>query len=260
MKQQMNPVLGDEPCNIYSPCYRVNLTMWKQLEPATLDKLGLLTLYGSISSRKRKVKIPVTVQMLGFYRLSFSNHILVGGKTTSRHATPRGDGRGVPKHFRDFGRFSRCSTAFSQPTLPEGFALGRQRLPSVFQSQNPTGTVTIFVVQGKHTKVTLIRADITKMDFNDTSSAESLFDLIDTIAMREFEWRQFKTMWWEDSSKWKDIAGEEKVTFYDKVILVMLVVLYPVIYTVPNKSHEMTFPWQKCSTNDNVSYMYIYKS
>merc|ERR1712172_437253 len=94
-------------------------TLWKQLKPLSLDKIGLLILKGSLTSKKRKVKIQVTVEMLGFHRLSFSMYTLAAGRTTSRHATPQGDGRGVPKHFRDFGRFSRCSTAFSQPTLPE---------------------------------------------------------------------------------------------------------------------------------------------
>merc|ERR1719222_516614 len=118
--------------------------MCKQLKTSTLDKLGLLILNGSLTSKKRNVKIQVTLQMRGFYRLSFSKHTSTG-RTTSRHATPPGDGRGVPKHFRDFGRFSRCSTkcssAFSQPALLEGFALRSRKPLSVFSSSDPSGKV-----------------------------------------------------------------------------------------------------------------------
>ena len=137
--------------------------MWKQLKPATLDKLALLILNGSLSSKTGNVKTEVTVEMLGFYRLSFAKHTLAG-KTTSRQATPLGDGRGVPKQFRDFGRFSKFSTVFSQTTLPAGFALGRK---SVLHGYNPSGTVTVFVVQGLNSRLTLIRTDIAKMDHND---------------------------------------------------------------------------------------------
>jgi len=182
MKTKSENVFGfPTPCQPSPPSQRrLELKMWKQLKTSTLDKLGLLILNGSLTSKKRNVKIRVTLQMRGFYRLSFSKHTSTG-RTTSRHATPPGDGRGVPKHFRDFGSFSRCSTAFSQPTLPEGFALGRKRSPSVFQSRNPAGTVTVFVVQGPSSRVTLIYADITKMDLNDPSPSESLIDLIDSV-------------------------------------------------------------------------------
>jgi len=168
------------PCKPNPPSQRgVELKMWKQLKPLTWDKLGLFILKGSLTSKKRNVKIRVTLQMIGFYRLSFSKHTLPAGRTTSRHATPLGDGRGVPKHFRDFGKFSKCSTAFSQPTLPEG--LGRVRPQSVFQSRNPDGTVTVFVTQVLSSRVTLIYADITKMDLNDLSLSESLGDLIYSV-------------------------------------------------------------------------------
>jgi len=152
------------------------LRIWKQLTPLHFDKLLVLTLTGDLSSKRRTVKHLVRVKMLGFYRLSLPKHNLSAGRTTSRHATSLGDGRGVPKHFRDFGKFSKCSTA----TLPEGFALGRKGQSSVFQTHNLADnvTVTVFLAQ---VRLSFISVDIIRMDLSDPSLTESLIDLIDSI-------------------------------------------------------------------------------
>merc|ERR1719331_3569713 len=86
-------------------------------------------------ARIRKKSMQVIIQIRGFHRLlPFVKQTIAGGRTTSRQATPLGDGRGVPKHFQDFGRFSKCSCAFSQPALLEGFALRSKKPLSVFCS------------------------------------------------------------------------------------------------------------------------------
>merc|ERR1712107_953982 len=111
-----------------------------------------------------------------------------------RHATPLGDGRGVPKNFLDFGRFSKCSkcskdfgrlskfsTKCSQPTLLEGFALRSRKSQSVFRSSDPFGKVIVLLVRGPRSSTTLVRGDITRMAEQDISSVESLFSLVESM-------------------------------------------------------------------------------
>merc|ERR1712004_838386 len=118
----------------------------------------------------------------------------ISGRTTTRHATPLGDGRGVPKNFLDFGRFSKrskCSKDFgrlskfstkcSQPTLLEGFALRSRKSRSVFRSSDPFGKVIVLLVRGPSSSLTLVRGDITKMAEQDISSVESLFSLVESL-------------------------------------------------------------------------------
>merc|ERR1711953_327018 len=103
-------------------------------------------------------------------------------------------GRGVPKNFLDFGRFSKrskCSKDFgrlsklspkcSQPTLLEGFALRSRKSRSVFRSSDPFGKVIVLLVRGPSSSLTLVRGDITKMAEQDISSVESLFSLVESI-------------------------------------------------------------------------------
>jgi len=171
--------------NTPSPEERMKLKMWRQVKPLILDKLCLASFQGVITSRIRKKSMKVNIQILGFHRLlSFANQT-IGGRTTSRYATPLGDGRGVPKHFQDFGRFSKCSSkcscAFSQPALLEGFALRSRKPLSVFCSRDPSGTVTVLLVRGPDSSLTLIRTDITKMAQEDLSSVDSLFSLVESM-------------------------------------------------------------------------------
>merc|ERR1712209_233523 len=100
-------------------------------------------------------------------------------------------GRGVPKNFLDFGRFSKCSKDFgklskcltkcSQPTLLEGFALRSRKSRSVFRSSDPFGKVIVLLVRGPSSSLTLVRGDITKMAEQDISSVESLFSLVESM-------------------------------------------------------------------------------
>merc|ERR1711902_167985 len=118
----------------------------------------------------------------------------ISGRTRTRHATPLGDGRGVPKNFLDFGRFSKhskCSkdfgrlskfsTKYSQPTLLEGFALRSRKSQSVFRSSDPFGKVIVLLVRGPSSSLTLVRGDITRMAEQDISSVESLFSLVESM-------------------------------------------------------------------------------
>merc|ERR550517_681189 len=171
--------------NTPSPEERMKLKMWRQVKPLMLDKLCLATFRGMITSRIRKKSMKVNIQIFGFHRLLSFAKQTTGGRTTSRYATPLGDGRGVPKHFRDFGRFSKCSSkcscAFSQPALLEGFALRSRKPLSVFCSRDPSGNVTVLLVRGPDSSLTLIRTDITKMAQEDLSSVDSLFSLVDSM-------------------------------------------------------------------------------
>jgi len=92
-------------------------------------------------------------------------------------------GRGVPKHFQDFGRFSKCSSkcSFSQPALLEGFALRSRKQLSIFCSSDPSGNVIVLLVRGPNSSLTLIRTDITKMAQLDLSSVDSLFSLVESM-------------------------------------------------------------------------------
>merc|ERR1712012_662531 len=118
----------------------------------------------------------------------------INGRTTTRHATPLGDGRGVPKNFLDFGRFSKCSkcskdfgklskcsTKCSLPTLLEGFALRSRKSQSVFRSSDPLGKVIVLLVRGPRSSTTLVRGNITRMAEQDISSVESLFSLVESM-------------------------------------------------------------------------------
>merc|ERR1712107_77998 len=99
-------------------------------------------------------------------------------------------GRGVPKNFLDFGRFSKCSkgfgrlskfsTKYSQPTLLEGFARSRKS-QSVFRSSDPSGKVIVLLVRGPSSSLTLVRGDITRMAEQDISSVDSLFSLVESM-------------------------------------------------------------------------------
>jgi len=163
----------------------MKLKMWRQVKPLMLDKLCLATFRGMITSRIRKKSMKVNIQIFGFHRLLSFAKQTTGGRTTSRYATPLGDGRGVPKHFRDFGRFSKCSSkcscAFSQPALLEGFALRSRKQLNVFCSSNPSGNVIVLLVRGPDSSLTLIRTDITKMAQEDLSSVDSLFSLVESM-------------------------------------------------------------------------------
>jgi len=172
----------------HSPEERMKLKMWKQVKPLILDRICCVSFRGVISSRFRKKNMKLIIQIRGFHRLSsFVKQNIAGGKTTSRQATPLGDGRGVPKHFRDFGRFSKCSSksssAFSQPALLEGFALRSRKPLSVFSSSDPSGKVTVLLVRGPDSSsCTLIRTDITdNMAQEDLSSVDSLFSLVESM-------------------------------------------------------------------------------
>merc|ERR1711902_345844 len=100
-------------------------------------------------------------------------------------------GRGVPKNFLDFGRFSKCSkdfgklskclTKYSQPTLLEGFALRSRKSRSVFRSSDPFGKVIVLLVRGPSSSLTLVRGDITRMAEQDISLVESLFSLVESM-------------------------------------------------------------------------------
>jgi len=171
-----------------SPEERMKLKMWKQMKPLILDRLCCVSFRGVISSRLRKKNMKLIIQIRGFHKLlSFVKQNIAGGKTTSRQATPLGDGRGVPKHFRDFGRFSKCSSkcssAFSQPALLEGFALRSRKPLSFFSSSDPSGKVTVLLVRGPDSSsCTLIRTDITNnMAEEDLSSVDSLFSLVESM-------------------------------------------------------------------------------
>merc|ERR1712117_128718 len=139
--------------------------------------------------RKRNMK--VLIQLLGFHRLLNFVKQTISGKTRTRHATPLGDGRGVPKNFLDFGRFSKCSkdfgklskfsTKYSQPTLLEGSALRSRKSQSVFRSSDPFGKVIVLLVRGSGSSLTLVRSDITRMTEQDISSVESLFNLVESM-------------------------------------------------------------------------------
>merc|ERR1712209_149691 len=100
-------------------------------------------------------------------------------------------GRGVPKNFLDFGRFSKCSKDFgrsskfstkcSQPTLLEGFALRSRKSQSVFRSSDPFGKVIVLLVRGPSFSITLVHGDITRMAEQDISSVEDLFSLVESM-------------------------------------------------------------------------------
>jgi len=159
-----------------------------------LDRLFLVSFHGVITSRKRKRNMKVLIQLLGFHRLPPFVKQTISGRTTTRHATPLGDGRGVPKNFLDFGRFSKCSkcskdfgrlskfsTKCSQPTLLEGFALRSRKSQSAFRSSDPFGKVIVLLVRGPSSSLTLVRGDITRMAEQDISSVESLFSLVESM-------------------------------------------------------------------------------
>jgi len=160
------------------------LTFWKQLKPLYVDKISLLEARGDLSSTKIPLNIRVMVRIQNFYRLSIAKNIQ-SGKTTSSKATPLGDGRGVPKCFKDFGRFSKKQIAViqvfgSQPSsLLEGFALRRRLTLSVLKSYNKGGSVSISLIKkGENTVLTHIMADFAKMDPGDPSPAMDLLQLI----------------------------------------------------------------------------------
>jgi len=177
--------------NTSSPEERVSLKMWRELKPLMLDRLFLVSFHGVITSRKRKRNMKVLIQLLGFHRLSPFVKQTISGRTTTRHATPLGDGRGVPKNFLDFGRFSKCSkdfgrlskfsTKYSKPNLLEGFALRSRESQSVFRSSDPFGKVIVLLVRGPSSSLTLVRGDITRMAEQDISSVDSLFSLVESM-------------------------------------------------------------------------------
>ena len=186
------------------------LKMWKQVKPNELSNLNRLDFRGDIYSSTRDKRMRVIVHIHSFYRIHFARQT-GAGKTTSRSATPRGDGRGVPKHFQDFRRFSKCSWQFPvrsqrsskcslarlckcssrfskcapgfskcqhRPPLLEGFAL-RSRETQVFHSSNPAASIAALLVRGLDRDVTVIVADAAKMDASDPSPVESLMRLIE---------------------------------------------------------------------------------
>merc|ERR1719460_2947530 len=182
------------------------LKMWRPVTPLILDKLYLVSFQGVITSEKRQKCMKVVIQMLGFHKLLSFVKQTFDGKTTSRHATPLGDGRGIPKHFQDFGRFSKCSSecssafpsdfqdvgrfskcsskcssAFPRPSLLAGFALRSKKQVNVFCSSDPSGNVTVLLVRGPDSSLTLVRTDITKMAQEDLSSVDSLFSLVESM-------------------------------------------------------------------------------
>merc|ERR1712037_998580 len=76
---------------------------------------------------------------------------------------------------------SKCSSAFSQPALLEGFALRSRKPLSVLSSSDPSGKVTVLLVRGPDSSATLIRTDITNMVEEDLSSVDSLFSLVESM-------------------------------------------------------------------------------
>jgi len=192
MKLELNKIYPENLGNMSwylntpSPEEGMKLKMWKQVKPLILDRLCIVSFQGVITSRIRKKSMRVIIRILGFHRLlSFVKQTIAGGRTTSRQATPLGDGRGVPKHFRDFGRFSKCSSkcssAFSQPALLEGFALRSRKPLSIFCSSDPSGKVTVLLVRGPDSSATLIHTDITNMAQENLSSVDSLFSLVESM-------------------------------------------------------------------------------
>jgi len=177
--------------NTSSPEERASLKMWRELKPLMLDRLFLVSFHGVITSRKRARNMKVLIQLLGFHRLPPFVKETIGGRTKTRHATPLGDGRGVPKNFLDFGRLSKCpkdfgrlskfSTKCSQPTLLEGFALRSRKSQSVFRSSDPSGKVIVLLVRGPRSSITLVRGNITRMAEQNISSVESLFSLVESM-------------------------------------------------------------------------------
>jgi len=188
------------------PEERMLLKMWRPVTPSMLDKLYLVSFQGVITSEKRQKSMKVVIQMLGFHRLLSFVKQTFDGKTRSRHATPLGDGRGIPKHFQDFGRFSkcssecssafpsdfqdvgrfskcssRCSSAFPRPSLLAGFALRSKKQVNVFCSSDPSGNVTVLLVRGPDSSLTLVRTDITKMAQEEFPSVETLFSLVESM-------------------------------------------------------------------------------
>merc|ERR1712037_441288 len=76
---------------------------------------------------------------------------------------------------------SKCSSAFSQPALLEGFALRSRKPLSVLSSSDPSGKVTVLLVRGPDSFATLIHTDITNMAQENLSSVDSLFSLVESM-------------------------------------------------------------------------------
>ena len=176
------------------------LKMWRPVTPSMLDKLYFVSFQGVITSVKRQKGMKVLIQMLGFHRLLSFVKRAFDRKTTLRHTTSLGDGCWVPKHFQDFGRFSKCSSECSD-AFPSDFKdVGRfskcsskcssafPRLPlrsekqaNVFCSSDPSGNVTVLLVRGANSSLTLVRTDITKMSQEEFPSVEILFNLAESM-------------------------------------------------------------------------------
>jgi len=160
-----------------------SLKLWKQLKPLYVDTISRLESCGTIRSPNIPLNVKVKLHIQSFHRLSVAKNIS-SGRTTSRLACPPGDGRGVPKCFQDFGKFSKLpiradqTYKHSQPLLA-GSALRRRLSLSVFRSYNKDRSVSISLVRkGDHSVLAVILADLNKMDPLNPTSALSLMDLI----------------------------------------------------------------------------------
>jgi len=173
--------------NTPSPLRRpTRLILWKQLKPLYVDRISLVASCGNILHHKNDLTARVTVRIHHFYKLSIVKNIQ-SGRTTSRQASPPGDGRGVPKCFQDFGKFSKLPLRIyqtfkprqQQPSLLAGFALRRRLRLNVLRSYNQDKSMSIFLVKkGNNSVEAVIQADLSRMDPQNPSSALSLIDLI----------------------------------------------------------------------------------
>jgi len=155
------------------------LTMWKQIIPLYIDKISIMEAGGEILG-KRDPKVTVIFWVQNFHRLSVARNIHAR-RTSSRKATPLGDGRGVPKYFRDFGRFSSCRFLLSPPLL-EGFALRSKvsiRVPTSYNSRRCSSISLL--KKSNHTIIALIFVDLNKMDPSDPTPATDLTELIESM-------------------------------------------------------------------------------
>jgi len=158
------------------------LKLWKQMIPLYIDKISVMEAGGDILG-KTDPKVTVIFRVQNFHRLSIARNIHAS-RTTSSKATPLGDGRGVPKYFRDFGRFSSRRFLLSPPLL-EGFALRSISSIRAPTSYNSSRCSSISLIKKRtHTIVALIFVDLNKMD---PSNPKPALDLIELIESADFE-------------------------------------------------------------------------
>lgn len=153
----------------------MKLKMWRPVKPLTLDKLCLVSFKGVIISVKRKSSMNVIIQLLGFHILLPFAKQTTDGRTTASHLSASDYLGGGSKGFKDFGRFTKCTSKISS---------GR-RLLSLFHSFNTSHNVAVILARPSDSTSTplptLIRADISKMSTGDLSSVDSILDLVHSM-------------------------------------------------------------------------------